>query len=303
MKVAYLVVAHSNPQLLKREIHLLSSGDCAFFIHVDQKSNIEEFNEIRGENVFFSERRLPVYWGGFSVVQAVLLLLQQALDRRDKFDYCVLLSGSNYPLRSGKYIHTFLKENRGVEFMNIVRIPNEERGMPLSKINRFWFEPDKPIRRLVTRILAKLGLAQRDHRKSLGSLEPYAGDMWWALTKDACQYVLEFVERNPQVEKYFQTTAAPDEMFFHTILGNSAFASRIQRSLYYQDWSAHGLHPAVIDDRHVALFETQDKVWLDDIWGSGEALFTRKLSDERLDLAQRIDDLIARKDNGGTVRG
>ena len=180
MNVAYLVAAHNNPQVLKRAIGMLSYEDCAFFIHIDQKSNIEEFSGIRGENILFSEKRIPVYWGGFSQVQATLLLLRQALESPQNYDYFVLLSGSDYPLRSGKYINTFLQENRGVEFMNVVKLPNEERGVPLSKINRLGFEPNKPIRRFAARILAKLGLAHRNYRKDLGSLEPYAGDTWWA---------------------------------------------------------------------------------------------------------------------------
>src|ERR1017187_8317504 len=98
MKVAYLVVAHNNPQLLKKQVEVLSSEDCAFYIHIDQKSNIEEFGEIRGENVFFSEKRIPVYWGGFSVIQAVLVLLQEAIDSSKNYDYLVLLSGCDYPL-------------------------------------------------------------------------------------------------------------------------------------------------------------------------------------------------------------
>ena len=58
----------------------------------------------------------------------------------------------------------------------------------------------------------------------------------------------------------------------------------------------------MINERHVELFEAQERVWLDDVWGCGEALFTRKLSDDRLDLARRIDDMIARKDKDHEVR-
>ena len=54
MKIAYLVFAYKNPQLLKRAIGRLSSKESAFFIHIDQKSNIYEFSSIRGENVFFT---------------------------------------------------------------------------------------------------------------------------------------------------------------------------------------------------------------------------------------------------------
>lgn len=300
MNIAYLVLTHRNPQLLKKAIQTLSSEDCAFFIHVDQKSNIAEFAGIGGKNVFFSETRLPVYWGEFSVVQSVLLLLRQALDSPQNYDYFVLLSGNDYPLKSAKYIHSFLEENRGAEFMSIVKMPNEAAGQPLTKINKKSVQSDKPVRRFALKVRGRLGLAQRDYRKYLGDLQPYAGDMWWALTRDACQYVFEFMERNQHVEKYFRDTVAPDEMFFQTILGNSTFAPQIRRNLHYADWSASASHPAMIDANHVARFEEGEKVCLGDVWGSGEALFARKFSDDSLDLLKRIDDMIMRKETHRT---
>jgi hypothetical protein len=108
---------------------------------------------------------------------------------------------------------------------------------------------------------------------------------------------------NPHVERYFQTAPASDEMFFHTILGNSVFASRMRRNLHYTDWPDRGKHPSMINDQHVALFEAQEKVWLNDLWGSGEALFARKFSDDRLDLLQRIDTMILRKESTAPLSG
>jgi hypothetical protein len=294
MKIAYLVFAYKNPQLLKRVIRMLSSENCAFFIHIDQKSSIKEFSGISGKNIFFSEKRIPVYWAEFSGVQAILLLVRQAMEAEQHYDRFVLLSGSEYPLRSGRYIHTFLDENRGLEFINIVKMPAP--GKPISRINTLRLQSNKPIRRFVVRLLAKLGLAQRDYKKYLGSLEPYSGITWWALTRDACQYILEFVARNQHVAEYFQNVFAPEETFFHTILGNSAFRLRIRRNLCYEDWSLGGGHPAMIGGKHIELFEAQEKVYVDDVYGPGELLFARKFSDESLDLLQRIDEMIERKE-------
>ena len=303
MKIAYLVFAYKNPKLLDRSIRTLSTEDCAFFIHLDQKSDMEEFSRIRRENVHFTEKRTPVYWAEFSGVEAILLLIREAMGGSQRYDYLVLLSGSEYPLRSGKYIHTFLEDNCGWEFMNMVKMPNEAAGKPISRINTLRFPSNKPLRRFAVRVLAKADLAQRDYRKYLGSLEPYAGSTWWALTREACQYILEFLPGHEHLEEYFQATFAPEEMFFHTILGNSPFGSRNRRNLLYEEWSASGGHPAMISEQHIAFFEAQEKVWLDDIWGSGEALFARKFSDDRLDLVQQIEDMISRKDQYPVVRG
>jgi hypothetical protein len=107
---------------------------------------------------------------------------------------------------------------------------------------------------------------------------------------------------NPHVEEYFQNTFAPDESFFHTILGNSPWRSRVRKNLVYADWSTSlGHHPAMLNDEHVRLFEAQEKVWVEDEWGSGEMLFARKFSDSRLDLVERIDEMIRRKEQQGAT--
>lgn len=298
MKIAYLLLAHKNPNLLRRVIGALSSGSCAFFIHIDMKADIQEFSFSPGDNVFFSEQRIPVHWGDFSQVQATMLLIRQALKRTANYDYFVFMQGSDYPLRSSGYIERYLENNRGREFINLIKMPAP--GYPLSKINTLRYPSNRPLLRFGTRVLAKLGLARRDWRKYLGELEPYAGSAWWALSRDACEYISAFAQSHPQVEKYFCNTLSSDEMFFHTILGNSPFRPRVGRSLVYADWSIPGAHPALLADQQVSFFERQDKVWIQDEWGPGEMLFARKFCDERVDLLERIDAMICRKEANRT---
>jgi len=131
MKIAYLVLAHTNPRLLARTIQRLSSEDVRFYIHVDRKADQSLFESIRGENVLFCESRVRVYWGDFSQVEAILVLLRTAMGNWDP-DYCVLISGSDYPLRSGRYIQRFLEENTGSEFINLIKVPAP--GKPLSRV-------------------------------------------------------------------------------------------------------------------------------------------------------------------------
>jgi len=297
MKIAYLVLAHRNPKLLGKLVAALSTDDCGFFIHIDQKTDIETFAGIGGPNVFWSERRIPVHWAEFSGVEATLLLLRQALISPEAYDYCVLLQGSDYPLKSGEYIRTFFQVNRGAEFMNMVKIPNDQAGKPISRINKLWITSDRPVRRFAVRALGKVGLAQRDYRKYLGNIQAYGGSACWALSRQACQHIVEFTERNSHVTEYFQRTCAPDEMFFQTIIGNSPFAVQIRRSLHYEDWSGRGNHPAMIDHGHLAVFERSEAVWCEDVYGSAEVLFARKFSDATLEVVARIDEMIRRSES------
>ena len=101
MRIAYLILTHKNPGLLKRAIGVLSTELSAFFVHVDSKADVREFSGIRGKNISFSEERLPVYWGDFSQVEATMRLMRQGLESSARADYFVFLQGSDYPLRSG----------------------------------------------------------------------------------------------------------------------------------------------------------------------------------------------------------
>ena len=302
MRIGYLVFAYKNPQVLERATSRLSGEHCTFFIHIDQNRKIDDFSQIRGENIYFSPTRIPVHWAEFSGVEAILLLMRQALCHHPRPDYLVLLSGSDYPLRSSAYIHRFFEEHRGEEFISSTKMPNESAGKPISRINTVRFQSDRPISRFVGRALAKVSLAQRDYRRYLGSLEPYSGNTWWALSSDACQFILEFNEQHQFVGKFFRDTFAPEEMFFHTILCNSSFGGRVRRNLLYEDWSASGAHPAMISDRHLSAFEAQDKVCLNDVWGPSEVLFARKFSDDNLDALRRLDEMIVRKEKSQPVK-
>lgn len=289
---------HNNPQLQKRAIDVLSSEGSAFFIHVDAKSDIRQFSGICGERVTFVEPRIPVYWGEFSQVRATMALIRQALNSAEIYDYLVLLQGSDYPLRGSRHIRAFFEDNRGLEFVSMVEMPAP--GFPLAKINGLRYPSKKPLRYLAARALGQLGLARRDYRKYLLGLQPYAGDACWALSREACRYLMEFAAKNPHVEQYFQNTFSSDEMFFHTVLGNSPFRARATRSLLYRDYPPTLSHPMLLSQKHVQFFESQERIRVEDEWGAGEVLFARKFSDQTLNLIDLIDESIRRREMAGT---
>ncbi|HEY6770507.1 MAG TPA: beta-1,6-N-acetylglucosaminyltransferase [Candidatus Sulfotelmatobacter sp.] len=295
MEICYLALAHNNPGVLGRAVKALASEHSPVYIHVDRKSDLAKFSGIEGEHAHFSERRLAVHWGEFSIVEATLLLLRWALERSPNAEYFVLLSGSStYRLRSSDSIRHYLERNRGQEFISLAKVPAP--GKPLSRINTVRFPSRQPVRRFLARASAKLGMGQRDYRKYLGNMDAYAGNTWWALTRGACEYMLDLIEKNPAWMRFFENVFTPDESIFHTILGNSHFKPRIRRNLLYEDWSAQGAHPAMINAGHVALFQQEQEIGADDGYGSGVMLFTRKLCDGDIGLLDRIDEMIERKE-------
>jgi len=109
-KIAFLIAAHTEPVLLARLVRALASPWSHVFVHIDAKADIgiflHELADIRG--VTLIRDRVPVYWGGWSQVEASLRLLQAAREHDPAFARFVLLSGCCYPLRSNRALRDYL---------------------------------------------------------------------------------------------------------------------------------------------------------------------------------------------------
>lgn len=296
MKIAYLILAHNNPLHLQRLITAIKSPSSEIFLHIDKNSKIEQFSNLDFGSINLCNQRFRVFRSHFSQVQAILALMNQALEHASNFDRFVLLSGTDYPLRSAAYIQDYFEHHQTDECINLVKMPNLSEGKPLSRLTGFKPSPTQPrylMERLFRGSLRRLGLIpkERDYNKALNGMTPYGGAEWWALTRKACSYIVEFVNREKEYVKFFHHSQNPEEMFFHIIVGNSLFRENITNYLTFTDWSAGGGHPAQIGMHHLDKFR-------DKMFGknqnpcSGEFLFTRKFSDGSGLVVDYIDDLI-----------
>jgi hypothetical protein len=296
MKLAYLIAAHHQPAHFQRLLDALLTASSAAFVHIDAKSPIAPFLGTQHSNVHFCKPRVPVYWGEYSQVDATMIMLREALASPSKFDYFVLLSGADYPLRPAAAIEAFFARHSGTEFINLVRMPNERASKPVTRLTqykvlsgRFTTLPEKALRRLLIR--ARLLPAERDYTAALAGFIPCGGSSWWALSRSACEYIVAITQSMPRLVDFFRHTWFPDETYFQTLLGNSPFRDRIRRNLTYADWHAGGAHPAQIEARHLQSF-ADCKAVPSDVYGAGELLFARKFRDADAALTAQIDALM-----------
>jgi len=298
MKIAYLIIAHNTPQHTRRLVKSLSSESSWIYIHLDKKSSDKSLSETGGENVCFIQSRIPVYWGDYSFIEATLILLRTALSSSIRFDRFVLLSGADYPLRSASEIERFFANHSDVEFISSVPLPSEGAGKPLSRLNAYIPRPGSLTSGLINKLM-QMGVFpyERDHRKYLQELQPYGGSAWWALSREACLYILDFVEKRKRVVKFFKNMLCSDESLVHTILGNSPFRSKIVRSLTYVDWSEGGNNPAYISEKHLDFFRMHSSFIPDEVFGGGTMLFARKFSDDSVELVAKLDAQIREKNS------
>jgi hypothetical protein len=245
MKIAYLITAYDQPEHLHRMVRALYCDGVSFFIHIDNKIDLSTFSPevLEKEDVCFLQKRVDVRWMGFSQVESILMLMREA--SRQRFDYCVLLSGSDYPIKPNSELKKFFAVS-SKEFIVFWRL--EDRPSWRHKIEYFYPIDLIPIyghskgvennywRRLFWGRFFKYRRLM-PKRNYVPGMVPYGGSDWWSLSYECVAYVLRFVEENPDFVRFYRYTHCPSEMFFQTIILNSRFAKQVQNFDAYMEWT------------------------------------------------------------------
>lgn len=287
MKIAYLILAHNNPAHLDKLINSLNSDFCDFYIHFDKKSKTL-FNLLNYKNVYYLNNRISIFWGGFSIVQATINLLIES-SKEHKYDYYILLSGVDYPIRSNRYIKNFFIKNSGKEFIDLYKMPLYDKSF--NRIDKYFFEGNTNRYLYFFQMHLNKTLKSIPYNRRLPSrfdkFVKYAGANWWALSDSCINYIIKFLLDNPSYASFYKHTHIPDEMFFQTIVGNSPFINNLMTSLTYTDWSKN-VKPAIIGLEHL---KDLSKEYIPVKFGNGKkyTLFARKFTDESDEIINKIN--------------
>jgi hypothetical protein len=274
VKVAYILPVHRGAAQVVRLLHRLATDDTVFVLHVDARAGSTLEQEIvQGAadlaSVSFVEPH-RCYWGGFGMARAALKCIRRLVVDDVEFDYAVLVSGQDYPLRTAPELAQFYAAAEGRSFMHYLPLPAPDRWGPrggLERVQDWHF-----IRRRA------LHLRLPRPRRIPGGLAPYAGESWWSFPREVVEYVDRYVLERPELPRFFEHVLHATEVFFQTIVMNSPHAgSVVNDDLRYIRWE-HGLpNPATLTTADV-----------DELFASGN-LFARKF-DVAVDA--RVLDLI-----------
>jgi Core-2/I-Branching enzyme len=307
MQVAYLILTHDQPRHLQRLINALQVKDAHFFVHVDLKADITKFDHFSSsDNVTFVQR-IAVNHGGFTLTQAMIILMESAL-AVEEFDYFVFLSGKDYPIKGNEYIFRFLKTHYPMNFIHYGLISKADKRF-FKTINEYHFVDlisslPKPFKFFIKTFRVILNKLIRG-RSFVREMVPYRGSQWLCLNNKTVNYIIDFLHspNSKEYVKFFKYTWGSDEIFFHTIILNSIHASCCYHSnqnveqnlehknvpslnsfgtpLHYIDWSSDKENPAILCDQDfLPLKETN-------------ALFARKFCEKKSKtLLDKIDHLL-----------
>lgn len=229
-KHAYLILAHSEPEILGVLVSLLDDERNDIFIHIDKKSNIIDFSGVKTDrsNLFFLEERMDAKWGGESLVEIEFLLMKTARNRSN-YAYYHIISGVDLPLHSQDYIHSFIESLGGdKEFVSIAADSDlDNKKDILHKTDQYWLFTDNirrngTIKSFVSNFLASVFVnLQRIigiHRKYPFKIRKSC--QWMSITGNLCDYILKNEE---SILKTFKYTLCPDEFAIQAFILNSEF--------------------------------------------------------------------------------
>ena len=245
MRIAYLILAHKCPRgvaQLARSIAAVDS-DGKVFVHYDRSSPKSEYQELEkilmGESgVELLQRRRACRWGGFSLVEASLDLLEAAR-RAGEYDYFYLLSGSCAPLRPLAELKKFLRGSKS-SFIESFRVEWIQGGMRHDRYRFYHFAAllgKKSLTRPFYGLQKRLGI----HRELPEGIDEIRfGSQWWCLHGDMVERMFAFMQQRPDVMEFFRRVYIPDESFFQTLAHHLDPGAVVSKSLTYYRFDERG---------------------------------------------------------------
>ena len=284
-KQAYLIIAHKDDLTFRTLISMLDYKYNDIFIHMDKKNkNYDErvIEELVTQCKVYHTNRTNVMWGGYSLINAEMILLPKATET-GKYQHYHLLSGEDLPIQKQEIIQKFFEEQAGKEF---VAFDQEEFHFNDQVCYRYFFQEKigrrKGILWKIQKILIESQrlLAIKRNRK----IRFQKGTNWFSITDELARYV---IEKKDWIKKTFKNSYCADEIFLQTIIFNSYFI----HNLYYNGYDDQGKSTMRFIDwerGYPYIFRNEDLVSLK----NSRLLFARKF-DCNMDrnIIKQIQDL------------
>lgn len=234
--------------------------NCNFYIHVDLKSDIHDVKsdfDPELSNVFWLKNRVEINWGGFSIVQAILNLLELSLANHEN-QHFHLLSGNCIFIddldiisqRMGCYsdnaIFIELTQSTRRRYRIRFNTPHADTKMQRSYFGRILTKGYQYLDKIIPIVSPIL-------RKA-----PY-GNMWFSANRGGIEH-LYYSIRSEDLD-YFRKKLVPDEHFFQYIILLNKLEKYVENYHRYIDFIGNANHPEILNlDKLLSL--DREKYWI-----------------------------------------
>jgi Core-2/I-Branching enzyme len=283
MKVAFLILNHRGPTQLVRLLTALRSQlpDAPLVVHHDIFNGELPGAAVRHiDNVHLLTSGKRMIWGDSSITEVCHWSLTWMREHLE-FDWLVLLSAQDYPIKPlVGLVDELARNDTDVVFRAapIGQLPTAAARRAMRRRYLFQYRPAAPdrrrwlpdgvrdaLRRSTGSLIDALNIVQplfkiyrlpdglpyrfgwRARNTPFDGKRPcWQGSQWFALSRSALEYVLEYLADHPEYVDYYRKTMVPDESMFATIACNSPNLRAADRATTYTRWSNPGSgHPDI----------------------------------------------------------
>jgi hypothetical protein len=294
MSVAFVLLAHRGPQQVARLAGRLSETGDTVVVHVDRRQDPEPFGRALEQlgrpalvHLVPHHESVACKWGDYSLVDATLRGTRLALQMAPAASHVVLLSGQDYPLRSTAEIDDFFAAATGSSYLFYATERGPDGMDRTGNAQWYWNGKLERLARFHVRVGDRfLALPNKfvpwwPMRRMPAGMRPCQGSQWFALHREAAEYVLDYLDSHPRVVRFFRHVQIPDENAVHMVVDASPHrAAVVQDDLHWIAWERE--HPRLLTDGDLPTMLATDKLFA--------RKFDSELAPEALD---RLDALHA----------
>lgn len=283
MTIAVLVLGYRQPGVLSLVLPVYRQAGFDVFVHVDGKASLPAYAGALGaeaQHCRFSEPRSTIFWGGFTMVEATLNLLQSALSA-GAYSRFLLVSDDTLPVASIARLRDVL--NFDIDRVSAREIPSDE--LFYQRYQRF-FMLDHPATSLLGRpiesafmdeaLFAKLARLQALRTRGKTRLPLYYGSQWWCLRRQTAELVLRLHRERDDLRESFEFSAVPDEMYIQTMVANYG-PGPLAGGPVYVDWTRQPKPYVFADDSYAGAL-APDQVFIRKVSARDRGFIERTLA-------------------------
>ena len=225
-------MAHDNAAATIRFIEAVDEPTTQFVVHIDGKYEdtylaVKEYASKRDRVVVLDHpNRVRVNWGGFSMVNATIQMLNYIEDNEINFTHFIHMASTAYPIASNRRIrNTIASYPVDANFLHIILRPNR----PSNDIWNYFVECDDKLHRI-----------HRMHviHDEYNGADFYTSSQWFIIGKEFASFLAHPDKGDPksflrQYWDYIQHVVVADESFFGTVLRNTHFCNKVRHFVVF----------------------------------------------------------------------
>lgn len=215
--IAYSVVVHQRPDLLRVWFHLTHDPDNFYMIHVDGKAPDDVFDEIvaiaaQYDNVKINPERYITTYYGWSVMWDHISNYMRIKQLGEDRDYYINVSGMELPIQTRREIRFFLGEHEPASFVSEYCV--------ISEIRNYW------VAWTWVEVKAGLVVVNKEARALPVGIKLHYGSQYHILHHNIVDWMLDDLKMM-HLSYWLRSTKSPEDIFFVTAARSSPYKNSV----------------------------------------------------------------------------